>query len=161
MAASGAVPGSGTASPVPLPLPSLVVALQAFVLIVTSSVSIVTAPFFARARPHAILAPVSRVMLVSARMFPANSVVVPRVAELPTWQKRSLPSPPSLKRTEEAPPDEWNNEAERDEYGYGSSSTGNPGSLQRKTKTTYYNSSYTAPTPTSRATWITALSPRC
>ena len=48
--------------------------------------SIVTAPFRARALPDT-FAPVLRVMLVSARIFPTNVVVVPRVAELPTCQK--------------------------------------------------------------------------
>src|SRR6185295_5579536 len=44
--------------------------------------SSVTAPFRAKALP-ARLAPVFKVMLVSARMFPVKSVRVPRVAELP------------------------------------------------------------------------------
>lgn len=48
-------------------------------------VSIVTAPLRARARPFK-FAPVFRVMLVSASMFPTKFVVVPRVAELPTCQ---------------------------------------------------------------------------
>src|SRR2546423_798265 len=52
----------------------------------TVFVSIVTAPFRARARP-ATFAPVVREMLVSARMLPTNDVPVPRVAELPTCQK--------------------------------------------------------------------------
>ena len=51
----------------------------------TVLVSIVTAPFRARALPDT-LAPVFRVMLVSARIFPTNVVVVPSVAELPTCQ---------------------------------------------------------------------------
>ena len=51
----------------------------------TLLVSIVTAPFRAKALPDT-LAPVFRVMLVSARIFPANAVPVPRVAELPTCQ---------------------------------------------------------------------------
>ena len=45
----------------------------------------VTEPVCARARPFK-LAPVVRVMLVSARIFPTNVVVVPSVAELPTCQ---------------------------------------------------------------------------
>ena len=45
----------------------------------------VTAPFRARALPE-IVAFVVRLMLVSARMFPINEVLVPRVAELPTCQ---------------------------------------------------------------------------
>ena len=52
----------------------------------TVLVSIVTAPFRARALPDT-FALVVRVMLVSARIFPMNVVVVPRVAELPTCQK--------------------------------------------------------------------------
>jgi hypothetical protein len=48
-------------------------------------VSIVTAPFLANALPS-MSAPVFRVMLVSARILPANAVSVPRVAELPTCQ---------------------------------------------------------------------------
>ena len=51
----------------------------------TVFVSSVTAPFRARALPDT-LAPVFMVMLVSARIFPTNVVVVPRVAELPTCQ---------------------------------------------------------------------------
>ena len=46
----------------------------------------VTAPFLAKALPQVIVAPLFRVMLVSARMCPANLVLVPRVAELPTTQ---------------------------------------------------------------------------
>ena len=51
----------------------------------TPLVSRVTAPFSAKARP-VMVAPVVRVMLVSAMMLPANAVVVPSVAELPTCQ---------------------------------------------------------------------------
>jgi len=54
-------------------------------LMETLLVSIVTAPFRAKALPDT-SAPVFRVMLVSARMFPTNAVPVPRVAELPTCQ---------------------------------------------------------------------------
>ena len=61
----------------------------------------VTAPFRAKALPHIILAVVSRVILVSARMFPVNAVVVPRVAELPIFQKRALPRPLLVKTTAE------------------------------------------------------------
>src|ERR1700730_19074346 len=67
------VPGSGTVDPPP---PQLVMTL----------LSSVTAPLIAKALPHVIVAPLFRVMLVSARIFPANLVVVPRVAELPTCQ---------------------------------------------------------------------------
>src|SRR5689334_12046382 len=45
------------------------------------------------------LAPVFKLMLVSARMFPANAVVVPRVAELPTCQNTASPCPPFAKLT--------------------------------------------------------------
>ena len=48
-------------------------------------VSIVTAPFRARALPEMITRVVS-VMLVRARMFPENRASVPSVAELPTCQ---------------------------------------------------------------------------
>jgi hypothetical protein len=47
--------------------------------------SIVTAPFRARALPDR-LAPVPRLTLVSAMMFPLKAVPVPSVAELPTCQ---------------------------------------------------------------------------
>ena len=63
-------------------------------------VSIVTAPFRASALPHAMLAVVFSVMLVRARMFPANTVLVPRVAELPTSQY-TLSAPPLMKRMRE------------------------------------------------------------
>jgi hypothetical protein len=46
----------------------------------------VTAPLRARSLPTT-LAPSLRVMLSSARIFPANAVPDPRVAELPTCQK--------------------------------------------------------------------------
>jgi hypothetical protein len=62
----------------------------------------VTAPFLAKALPHPISAPVSKVMLVSARIFPANAVVVPRTAELPTCQYTLSPSPPLATTTDEA-----------------------------------------------------------
>jgi hypothetical protein len=51
----------------------------------TVLVSIVTAPFRAKALP-ATLAPLCRLMLVSARMFPTNVVFVKRSAELPICQ---------------------------------------------------------------------------
>ncbi len=51
----------------------------------TVLVSIVTAPFRARALPDT-LAPFCRLMLVSARMFPTNVVFVKRSAELPICQ---------------------------------------------------------------------------
>ncbi len=53
----------------------------------------VTAPVCARARPFK-LAPVFRVMDVSARIFPMNLVFVPRVAELPTLHHALHGSPP-------------------------------------------------------------------
>ena len=48
--------------------------------LVMTLVSSVTAPFRAKALPHVMLAPEFNVILVSARIFPANAVVVPRVA---------------------------------------------------------------------------------
>lgn len=53
------------------------------VMVLASSV---TAPLRAKALPSVIVAPVSIVMLVSARIWPSNAVVVPSVAELPTCQ---------------------------------------------------------------------------
>src|ERR1022692_4210824 len=67
------VPGSGTVD-VPLQPPPMTLLFR------------VTAPLIARALPQPMLAPLFRVMLVSARIFPWNFVVVPRVAELPTRQ---------------------------------------------------------------------------
>ena len=60
----------------------------------------VTAPFRAKALP-ARLALVFMVMLVSARMFPVKSVVVPRVAELPTCQNTWHCPPPLMMTTDE------------------------------------------------------------
>ena len=68
------VPGSGTAETV---LAQLVMVLPCRV----------TAPFCAKALPHLMVAPVFRLMLVRARIFPSNAVLVPSVAELPTCQK--------------------------------------------------------------------------
>jgi hypothetical protein len=48
-------------------------------------VSKVTAPFRARALPWRV-APVVTVIELRAKMFPANELVVPRVAEVPTCQ---------------------------------------------------------------------------
>jgi hypothetical protein len=67
------VPGSGTVDP-PLQPPPILLLFS------------VTAPLIARALPQPMLAPLFRVMLVSARIFPWNEVPVPRVAELPTCQ---------------------------------------------------------------------------
>src|ERR1035437_2256525 len=67
------VPGSGTVD-LPLQPPPMTL------------LSKVTAPLIARALPQPMVAPVFRVMLWYARMFPWNDVVVPRVAELPTCQ---------------------------------------------------------------------------
>ena len=55
--------------------------------------SIVTAPFRAKTLPVT-LAPVFRVMLVSATIFPANTVAVSSVAELPTCQNTLQLGPP-------------------------------------------------------------------
>ena len=52
---------------------------------VTWVLSSVTAPFRARTLPIT-LAPLFRVILVSATMLPSNEVPVPRVAELPVCQ---------------------------------------------------------------------------
>src|SRR4029450_3859753 len=70
---------------------------------VTALLSSVTVPVCARRRPLT-LAPVCRVMLVSARMFPTKVVVVPRVAELPTCQKALHAWPPLMTVTVEADP---------------------------------------------------------
>jgi len=61
-------------------------------------VSIVTAPFRANAAP-VMVAPVFRVMLVSARIVPWKAVVVPRVAELPTCQKTLHARAPPVRTT--------------------------------------------------------------
>ena len=63
-------------------------------------VSIVTAPFRARALPDT-LAPVVRAMLVRARILPTNTVPVPMVAELPTCQNTLQPVLPLVTRTDE------------------------------------------------------------
>ncbi len=60
----------------------------------TLLVSNVTAPVCARAPPFKV-APVFRVMLAYARIFPVNTVFVPRVAELPTCHHTSHGSPPT------------------------------------------------------------------
>src|SRR5580698_3477895 len=65
-------------------------------------VSNVTAPLRAKALPQEMVAPVSSVMLVSARMSPTNVVAVPSVAELPTTQNTSVPCPPPTTVTFEA-----------------------------------------------------------
>src|ERR1039458_7411898 len=90
------VPGSGT---VVVPPPQLLMVLPCSV----------TAPFCARALPQVMLALVFRVMLLSARIFPSNAVLVPRVAELPTCQKMfgsviGLPVRLLIKMTDEALP---------------------------------------------------------
>ena len=53
---------------------------------VMTLLSSVTAAFSAKALPDTIFAPVSKVMLASARIVPLNAVPVPRVAEEPTCQ---------------------------------------------------------------------------
>src|ERR1700692_106951 len=90
------VPGSGTVDPPPPPPPPPLPQPPPITL-----VSNVTAPLIADALPHPIVAPVLRVMLVSARIFPENAVVVPRVAELPTCQKTFLSVRPLEKTTAE------------------------------------------------------------
>lgn len=61
--------------------------------ILTVFESIVTAAVCANTRPLWIVALVFRVMLASARMFPSKSVLVPSVAELPTFQNKPLSEP--------------------------------------------------------------------
>ena len=73
----------------------------AYVGALTALVSSVTAPVRARVRPVT-CAPVVTVMLANARMFPANDVVVPSVAELPTCQNTLPANPPLLMTTDEA-----------------------------------------------------------
>jgi hypothetical protein len=65
---------------------------------VISFVSIVTAPFRARARPS-IWTPVVTVTDVSARIEPANVEYVPSVAELPICQKTLHAWAPLIKCT--------------------------------------------------------------
>ena len=60
----------------------LMLAAQLLMVLASS----VTAPLRAKALPSVIVAPVSIVMLVYARICPSNAVVVPSVAELPTCQ---------------------------------------------------------------------------
>jgi hypothetical protein len=62
--------------------------------------SIVTEPFCARSLPSTV-APVTRVMLVSAKTFPTKLVVVPSVAELPTCQKTLHGAAPLISTTDE------------------------------------------------------------
>jgi hypothetical protein len=62
--------------------------------------SIVTAPFRARALPDT-FAPVFNVMLVRARILPTNTVSVPMVAELTTRQNTLQPVLPLVIRTDE------------------------------------------------------------
>jgi hypothetical protein len=69
-------------------------------VIETMLLSSVTAPVCASALPDT-LAAVFRVMLVSARMFPMNEVVVPRTAELPTCQNTLQGDPPLIMFTDE------------------------------------------------------------
>ncbi len=72
----GSVAGSGTAIELMLPAQLL--------MVLASSV---TAPLRAKALPSVIVALVSIVILVRARIWPSNAVLVPSVAELPTCQK--------------------------------------------------------------------------
>src|SRR3989442_9315033 len=69
----------------------------------TLLVSIVTAPLSAKALPDT-LAPVVRVMLATARIFPVNAVPVPSVAELPTAQNTSVSRAPPVMTTDELIP---------------------------------------------------------
>ena len=97
------VGGSGVGTDVPPPplKPPPVVAVVLPQPMEMVLVSIVTAPVSARALPQPMVAPVFRVMLVSARIFPWNEVVVPRVAELPTCQKTFESVKLLLKTTDE------------------------------------------------------------
>jgi hypothetical protein len=67
---------------------------------VTLLLSSVTDPFRARALPFR-LAPVFRVMLERAMMFPTMDVVVPRVAELVTWNHTPQASAPFVSEIDE------------------------------------------------------------
>jgi hypothetical protein len=62
--------------------------------------SMVTAPFRAKALPDS-LAPVAKLTLVSARMFPLKAVPVPSVAELPTCQYTLRARLPPVMTTDE------------------------------------------------------------
>ena len=64
----------------------------------TLELSSVTAPVRAKVLPDT-EAPVVRVMLASARMFPPNMVPVPRVAEVPICQNTLLQSEPPFVMT--------------------------------------------------------------
>jgi hypothetical protein len=64
-------------------------------------VSNVTAPVRAITRPFT-LAPVVRVSLTSATMFPSKAVPVPSVAELPTWKYTSSTLPPLISTIDDA-----------------------------------------------------------
>ena len=82
--------GSGTAPPLKprlpksvRPVPKLPPPPQEFE---TAFESAVTAPLSPIARPQMMAALVSSVMLWSAKIFPANVVPVPSIAELPTSQ---------------------------------------------------------------------------
>ena len=86
-------PGSGTVDPTGTPLS----VAQTFEM---TLLSIVTAPFRAIARPQEIEAPVVKVILWLAMIFPSNAVPVPSVAELPTSQKTLAPGPPVSKTDE-------------------------------------------------------------
>jgi hypothetical protein len=66
-------------------------------------VSMVTAPLRARTLPATVVS-VSRLMLVKARIFPTNVVLVPSVAELPTCQKSLHTCPPLMSRIDELLP---------------------------------------------------------
>ena len=81
-----AVPGSGRATPSQTPTS-----------IDTLLVSMVTPPCCEKALPHWMLAPVFKLMLSKARIFPAKAVSLPSVAVLPTCQNTFSPYPPFLK----------------------------------------------------------------
>jgi hypothetical protein len=76
--------------------PSAVTGAKLHIVIVL--LSNVTAPVCAKAEPQLIVAPVFKVMLSSARMFPTNSLSVPSVAEVPTCQNTLLSSAPLISK---------------------------------------------------------------
>src|ERR1700737_3288315 len=95
---SGTPVGPRTPTPPPPPPPAPPIRLHNVIVLVSS----VTAPVCAQAAPQRMLALVFRVMLVCARMSPANDVVVPSVAELPTLQNTLPPCAPFISEIADA-----------------------------------------------------------
>ena len=80
------VEGSGVATTVPLPPLNPLVPLPIEPTVQRVEIVLlfmVTVPVDAKTLPQLSLAPVFSVMLSSARIFPSNVVLLPRVAELP------------------------------------------------------------------------------